>query len=74
MKQISYTSDETHFSAGRHIEDARERAKQGDLATSPALAWETLPYGAREEEYENYEVFEFQVTEKITKVEPPYVS
>ncbi|MEU9258993.1 hypothetical protein AB0D68_10965 [Streptomyces sp. NPDC048212] len=69
MKQISYTSSETYFLAGTDIEDARERMSP---QLSPRDAWNALDYWDREENYDDFEVFEFQVTEKVTKVNPPY--
>ncbi|MEU5166811.1 hypothetical protein [Streptomyces mutomycini] len=69
MKQISYTSAETYFLAGTDIEDARERMTPQD---SPRDAWNELGYWEREERSYEFEVFEFQVTEKVTKVNPPY--
>ncbi|MFD5069153.1 hypothetical protein ACFWNC_14660 [Streptomyces sp. NPDC058369] len=73
MKKISYSSDVVFYAAGRSVEDARERAKGDEnQADTPREAWNALGYWDREEHADEFEVFEFRVTEKITKVEPPY--
>ncbi|WP_371666001.1 hypothetical protein OG306_33270 [Streptomyces sp. NBC_01241] len=75
MKQISYTSDETFYVADRSIDAVRERLEHFGSKigwATPLEAWSDLGYWDRVENYEDFEVFEFRVTEKITKVEPPY--
>lgn len=74
MKQVSYTSDETFFVAGRDIEDARVRMKERGYEETPRRAWNDLEYWDRAENFAEFDVFEFRVTEKVTKVEPPYSS
>lgn len=74
MRQITYTSDETYFVAGRNIEDAVRRMEaDGEVRQgTPLRAWDKLSYWDREEHSSEYEVFEFRVTQRITKVTPPY--
>lgn len=72
MKQVSYLSNETFFVTGRDIADARERFEAGVRDETPLGAWNDLDYWDREEHPEQFEVFEFHIAERITKVDPPY--
>lgn len=74
MKQISYTSTETYFVAGIGVDHARQRLSQYGGEVTAQRAWNALDYWDREEHSSQFEVFEFQVTEKITKVDPPYTN
>jgi hypothetical protein len=74
VKQISYTSDETFFVAGLDVDHAKQRHLQYGGEETAQKAWNALDYWDREERYSDFEVFEFRVTEKVTKVEPPYTA
>jgi hypothetical protein len=72
MIRVKQSTERHFFAAGKDIDDARKRAERGYEGDSPADAWEELGYWERQEHSEEFEVFEFQVTETVTKVDPPY--
>lgn len=73
MKKISYSSKENFFVAGKGVEDAIERAEQNRYRADTSFqAWDDVPYYYKSDDEDGYEVFEFQLTQQITKVEPPY--
>jgi hypothetical protein len=69
VKVESYQSAETYFVTGRSLSEARDSMSRSD---TPLEAWEEISYFDREGYPEEFEVFRFEVVEKITKVDPPY--
>lgn len=74
MKKIELNTNETFYVAGKSIDDARERMSLygAEGKSTPQDAWDALGYWDREDYPDQFEVFEFRVTEKITQVETPY--
>lgn len=68
--------EEVYFVAGEDIEDARNRLNysQATASDTPGDAWNQLDLYDREERFNDFEVFEFVRSEKVTKVDPPYRS
>jgi hypothetical protein len=74
VKRISYNEETTVYAAGANVQHAQARGLEQGFSETPRDAWNALPYFDREETPEGFEVFKFETTVEVTKVDPPYTA
>lgn len=72
-ERFTYTKETVRYCTGRDFHDACERFAKGEtwVRDTAQEAYNALPFWEEREEGP-WDVFEFQVVEKVEKVEPPY--